>query len=142
MREVALTVLMLLIVPCSAAWSADDVERSGKDLYRRYCASCHGLDGRGDGPVASSLTVEVPDLTRFARRHGNFFDRGLVERIIDGRHVIAAHGTRTMPVWGQDLSRAYLGDPDAERATRLVIVRLADYVWQLQAPAPEPEKED
>lgn len=137
MRKVALTALMLLVVPYGSVWSADYVALSGKDLYQRFCASCHGLDGRGDGPVASSLAVEVPDLTRFSRRHGEYFDRALVERIIDGRHVIAAHGTRTMPVWGEDLSRAYLGDSNAERAARLVIVRLADYVWQLQKPALE-----
>ena len=141
MRNVALTALMLLIVPCSSVCSADYVALSGKDLYQRFCASCHGLNGRGDGPVASSLAVEVPDLTRFSRRHGEYFDRALVEQIIDGRHVIAAHGTRTMPVWGEDLSRAYLGDPNAERATRLAIVRLADYVWMLQKPALEPRQD-
>jgi hypothetical protein len=81
--------------------------------------------------------VEVPDLTRYAQRHGNFFDRDLVERIIDGRHVIGAHGSRTMPVWGEDFSKAQLGDPNAERATRVAITRLADYIWQLQRAAPE-----
>jgi mono/diheme cytochrome c family protein len=120
-----------------AANAADDVGKSGKELFGRYCASCHGVSGRGDGPVAKSLATEVPDLTRFAQRHGGFFDRELVERIIDGRHVIGAHGTRTMPVWGEDLSIANLGDPDAERGSRVVIVRLADYVWQLQRPAAE-----
>lgn len=115
--------------------AADDVSRSGKELYERYCASCHGLSGRGDGPVSKSLAVEVPDITRYAQRHGQFFDRTLVERIIDGRHVIAAHGTRTMPVWGETFSTSLLGDPNAERATRIQILRLADYVWQLQKPS-------
>jgi mono/diheme cytochrome c family protein len=114
------------------AFAADDVGKSGKQLYERYCASCHGVSARGDGPVASSLAIEVPDLTLFARRHSDFFDRNLVERIIDGRHVIGAHGSRTMPVWGEDLSEAEMGNPDAERGTRIVIGRLADYLWQLQ----------
>ena len=39
-----------------------------------------------------------------------------------------------MPVWGEDLSRAELGNPDAERGTRVIIQRLADYVWLLQKP--------
>ena len=42
-----------------------------------------------------------------------------------------------MPVWGEDLSRAQLGDPNAERGTRVVITRLADYLWQLQQPTPK-----
>jgi cytochrome c1 len=122
----------------ASATATEDVTKSGKQLFEQYCASCHGESGRGDGPVANSLSVEVPDLTRLAQRHRSFFDREQVERIIDGRHVIGAHGTRTMPVWGEDFSRAQLGNPDAERGTRTVIVRLADYVWQLQrAASPE-----
>lgn len=114
--------------------AAENVTKSGKQLYERYCASCHGTSGRGDGSVAAYLRVEVPDLTRLAQRRGGVFDRDLIERVIDGRHVIGAHGTRTMPVWGEDLSRAELGNPEAERATRLVIARLADYVRELQRP--------
>jgi mono/diheme cytochrome c family protein len=132
----AASVLALIVSSVSSSASAVDLtERSGKELYERYCASCHGLTGQGDGPVAKALKVEVPDLTLFARRHGDYFDRGLVERIIDGRHIIGAHGTRTMPVWGEDFSRADPGNPNAEQATRIAIVRLADYLWQLQRPS-------
>ena len=118
------------------ALPADYVAMSGKDLYQRFCASCHGAEGRGDGPVAASFRVEVPDLTLIARRTGGVYPRDRVARIIDGRYILGAHGSRTMPVWGEDLSRLELGNPDAERATRVVIGRLADYVWQLQKPAP------
>lgn len=129
--------LVLCLFAGTQAVAAEYVEMSGKELYGKFCASCHGVEGRGDGPVASHLNVEVPDLTLFARRHGGKFPRDLVDRIIDGRHIIGAHGTRTMPVWGEDFSRAELGDPNAERATRIVIGRLADYLWLLQRPTPE-----
>jgi len=118
----------------SAAQPADYVAMSGKDLYARFCAACHGIDGRGDGPVAASFTVEVPDLTLIARRAGGKYPRERIARIIDGRHILGAHGSRTMPVWGEDLSRIDAGDPNAERAARIVIDRLADYVWLLQKP--------
>lgn len=121
-----------------ATWLAsaqEPVATAGRVLYQQYCASCHGTAGRGDGPVAGSLKVEVPDLTRLALRQGGFFDRDRVERIIDGRFVIGAHGSRTMPVWGEALSRTTIGDPNSERATRIVVGRLADYLWQLQRPA-------
>lgn len=130
-----LALATLCLLASSQAIAADYVEMSGKELYMKFCASCHGAEGRGDGPVARHLNVEVPDLALFARRHGGKFPRDLVDRIIDGRHIIGAHGTRTMPVWGEDFSRAELGDPNAERATRIVIGRLADYLWLLQRPS-------
>ena len=128
-----LTGLLLCAAP---ALPADYVAMSGKDLYVRFCAACHGAEGRGDGPVAASFKVEVPDLSLIARRSGGLYPRDRVARIIDGRYIVGAHGSRTMPVWGEDLSRLELGNPEAERATRIVIDRLADYVWQLQKPQP------
>lgn len=107
---------------------------SGSRLYLRYCASCHGVQGRGDGPVAGSLRVEVPDLTLMARRHSGTFPADLVERIIDGRHIIAAHGTRTMPIWGEEFGRMSIGEPDAEEVTRTAITQLMEYLQQLQRP--------
>ena len=41
---------------------------SGEELYLRFCASCHGSEALGDGPVSRSLNVAVPDLTRIASR--------------------------------------------------------------------------
>jgi mono/diheme cytochrome c family protein len=130
-----LIALAALTLYGSTAWSADYVAMSGKDLYQRFCASCHGAQGRGDGPVAASFKVEVPDLTLIARRAGDTYPRERVVRIIDGRFIIGSHGSRTMPVWGEDFSRIEIGTPDAERATRIVIDRLADYLGQLQKPA-------
>lgn len=73
---------------------------SGETLYQQLCASCHGVSGVGDGPVASSLKVKVPDLTRIAWRDGGEFPREDVKRSIDGRIERMAHGPRDMPVWG------------------------------------------
>lgn len=105
---------------------------SGEELYGRFCASCHGLQGRGDGPVASSLRVEVPDLTLTARRARDADPRDRIVRIIDGRYIIGAHGTRLMPVWGENLVRLEIGNPDAERSAQTIVRRLADYVVGLQ----------
>ena len=136
--KAGLRILFVAMVTFSGhARSADYVAMSGKELYLRFCSSCHGVTGRGDGSVASAFSVEVPDLTLIARRAGGFYPRERIVRVIDGRQVLGAHGSRTMPVWGEDLSRLEIGNPDAERATRTVIDRLADYVWQLQKPAAE-----
>jgi mono/diheme cytochrome c family protein len=132
MHRIMLAALAVLF--SSSAYPADYVAMSGKELYQRFCASCHGASGRGDGPVADSLKIETPDITLAARRAGGKFPRERIVRIIDGRHILGAHGSRTMPVWGEDLGRLEIGNPDAERAARTVIDRLADYVAQLQRP--------
>jgi mono/diheme cytochrome c family protein len=73
----------------------------GRDLFRAYCAACHGENARGGGPAASSLKGKVPDLTRIAERRGGTFPLPQVERIIAGEETVAtAHGSREMPIWG------------------------------------------
>ena len=133
-RLIPIVVSMVLLFgaePVRAA-DADYLTRSGRELFGNFCASCHGDAGRGNGRVAQTFPNGVPDLSLIARRHDGVFPRELVERIIDGRHVLAAHGTRTMPVWGEVLSYTNLGDPEAERAARIAMGRLADYLSLLQ----------
>jgi mono/diheme cytochrome c family protein len=72
----------------------------GPDLYRMYCASCHGREGTGDGPVAIALKVPPPDLTVLARRQQGVFPAFEVETIIRNGKALPAHGSRKMPVWG------------------------------------------
>ena len=74
----------------------------GQDLYNYYCASCHGRDGKGGGPVAAALTVLPPDLTTLAARHGGAFPREFVESFVVGNRdpLVPAHGSKDMPVWG------------------------------------------
>lgn len=72
----------------------------GVDIYRAYCASCHGAQGKGDGPVAPALTTKIPDLTTIAQRNGGVFPTNRVRKIIAGEEQILGHGSREMPVWG------------------------------------------
>lgn len=72
----------------------------GSDLFHAYCATCHGTDGKGHGPVAAALNTSVPDLTTIAKRHGGIFPSKRIERIIAGDELISAHGSRDMPIWG------------------------------------------
>jgi mono/diheme cytochrome c family protein len=72
----------------------------GPDLFHAYCASCHGQDAKGDGPVASALNSKVPDLTTIAKRNGGVFPDAKVRSIIAGDESVVAHGSREMPIWG------------------------------------------
>ena len=86
----------------TTAGATEVVESSGAENYVRFCAACHGADGRGDGPVADALINGAPDLTLIAQRRNGEFPRDIVRNTIDGRFRIEAHGTVSMPVWGYE----------------------------------------
>jgi len=124
--------LMLASALVPIAGAEDLTGRAGAQLYKEFCASCHGETGHGDGPVASSLKVEVPDLTRLAIRHGGNFPTERVRAIIDGRTTMPPHGTRAMPVWGLAFGAAVPNDPGNEYRTQGFIALLVDYVRSIQ----------
>ena len=105
---------------------------SGAELYQRFCASCHGESGRGDGPVAGTLVTAVPDLTQIHRRYNNSFPIEALRAIVDGRNLITAHGTRSMPVWGYEFWWEEGADSEAESAARDLIDRLLAYIRSIQ----------
>ena len=72
----------------------------GPDLFRAYCASCHGINGKGNGPAAVALKAKVPDLTVLSKNNKGQFPEDRVRRTIIGDDVVAAHGSREMPIWG------------------------------------------
>jgi mono/diheme cytochrome c family protein len=72
----------------------------GPDLFRAHCAACHGVLGKGDGPLASALKAKPADLTALARNNGGSFPTDRVGKFITGEETSASHGTREMPVWG------------------------------------------
>jgi len=72
----------------------------GPDLYRHYCATCHGRDAKGGGPASAAMKVPPPDLTVLAQRRNGVFPSVEVESIIRGGTVITGHGSNDMPVWG------------------------------------------
>jgi mono/diheme cytochrome c family protein len=112
---------------------------TGRQLYAQYCASCHGLDARGHGPVAPELKRPPSDLTRLAARYGTPLPVDRLAEFIDGRAPVAAHGPREMPVWGKEL---YAGEraisPAREAARQGTIHLILAYLATIQAPAGAP----
>jgi|SRR5581483_4451161 len=104
---------------------------SGADLFRFYCASCHGLDGKGDGPVAPSLREVPADLTRIAARRGGHFPAEELRRFIAGDdRPLAAHGSREMPVWGP----IFRSLEPHDRLTDIRLENIVAYLETLQKP--------
>jgi mono/diheme cytochrome c family protein len=127
----ALASLCLLLLGAESA-RGDAAEPAGKPLYVQYCASCHGLAGRGDGPVASSMRQPPPDLTTLAQRSGGRFDEREAMAVIDGARLVAAHGPREMPVWGAVFDKELEEAPFGARVRLLRAQVLADYLRTLQ----------
>ncbi|MBK8726192.1 MAG: c-type cytochrome [Holophagaceae bacterium] len=73
---------------------------SGMEMYKAYCASCHGTDGTGNGPVASRLKTPTPDLTHLSRLNKGVFPAAHVAQVIRGEAGTGTHGVKDMPVWG------------------------------------------
>ena len=101
---VILVVLAMLLLFSGSTFAGDkDDARDGKKYFVRYCASCHGTDGAGDGPVAKSLAKAPANLRLLGDKYGVPLPAGRIAQFIDGRDAVRAHGTADMPVWGEKL---------------------------------------
>ncbi|MGL6108834.1 MAG: c-type cytochrome [Rubrivivax sp.] len=108
----------------------------GKREYDSNCASCHGVDGKGTGAYVDFLKRTPTDLTMLTKRNGGVYPISRVYEVIDGGGV--GHGTRDMPVWGQDYrvkaGEYYVDVPyDSEVFVRTRILGLTEYLSRLQA---------
>lgn len=107
----------------------------GEALYVELCAVCHGVSGKGDGPAAPALSVELSDLTKLAAANGGEFPAMEVEKAITGSKAVTAHGTAEMPVWGRVFEDVRPDHKPAARWTfaRARIYNLTEYIKSLQA---------
>ncbi|MDT3679109.1 MAG: cytochrome c [Burkholderiaceae bacterium] len=113
----------------------DKAVDAGKREYDANCANCHGIEGKGHGPYNQFLQRSAPDLTQLAANNGGVFPLSRVYEAIEGAG--AAHGSRDMPIWGQDYKiRAgeyYMDIPyDPEVYVRTRILALVEYINRLQ----------
>ncbi|MBN9004911.1 MAG: cytochrome c [Rhizobiales bacterium] len=122
-----LFVILNLAIGFIATAQADDLD-IGKSEFQSSCASCHGMDGKGKGPVSNQLKILSPDLTMLAKNNNGVFPTDSVYEIIDGSRTMPGHGTREMPIWGERFNP---------------IVNLPHYVdpfyWEMAGPERSPE---
>ena len=137
MRRIVLLGVLILVVGVAGAQNKPAVNNgpertigaSGKQTYMHYCASCHGVDARGNGPAAFVLKTTPPDLTTLAKRHGGKFPYEYVSEVLRFGTRILSHGSSDMPIWGP-----IFGSMDSynEVAVRKRIKDLRDYLASLQ----------
>jgi len=123
--------VLMSVTMAGTVWAGDD---PGRSLYLRYCAACHGREGRGDGFVAPALGQKPTDLTQIAAEHGGRFPLDEVIDAIDGTRTVRAHGVSEMPVWGEVFRAdgAFAGQARKREMVKLI----ADHVSTLQSPKP------
>lgn len=102
---------------------------SGAEMFKEYCAVCHGAAAKGDGPAASALKTPPPDLTTLAKRHDGAFPDAYVANVLRNGVQKPAHGSSEMPVWGP-LFLTMNKDDDAQ--VNLRIANLTKYIKTLQ----------
>lgn len=90
-------ICLLALATAAPAWAQDAME--GQLLYQTHCATCHGVDATGNGPMAGALVLQPPDLTALAAGNEGVFPTTRVAMRIDGRDPLVSHGS-PMPVYG------------------------------------------
>ncbi|THH37338.1 cytochrome c [Aliishimia ponticola] len=92
-----LTILATLLALSPALAQEAEI---GAEIYQENCATCHGIEGDGKGPMAPVLLVQPSDLTSLTRRHDGQFPLLRVVMRIDGREPLVSHGS-DMPIFGE-----------------------------------------
>ena len=125
---------------CGPSTANAEEELIGSAEYEYSCLSCHGVGGRGDGPMAEYLTVKPSDLTAISKNNDGVFPLLDVFMVIDGRTTVGPHGVRQtegweMPVWGaryqKEIGDTY-GPYGAEQVIRARILELVFYIQSIQ----------
>jgi mono/diheme cytochrome c family protein len=138
MRYVFLGSALLLVMFAAQARNRPNVDQtqfppsympSGQEIYRQFCAACHGADAKGNGPTASRLKTRPPDLTTLAKRHMGKFPYDYVSDILRFGPGLTAHGSSDMPTWGPIFQ---ILDKDNERAVQQRIKNICAYLASLQ----------
>lgn len=123
---------LLMILGGPGAHATEVIDFTGQENFQRLCAACHGLTGKGDGPVAGVLATVVPNLTTIAERNGGVFPRAIIKNVIDGRWTIDAHGTRRMPVWGYEFWISEGAGDFSEIRVSKILDELVNYLVSIQ----------
>lgn len=99
-RALASGLLMAaIVIALNASMWAQDFD-AGETEYLSKCATCHGADGKGTGPLSAPLKIRPADLTTLAKRNNGTFSPKAIYEMIDGRTAVRPHRSIDMPIWG------------------------------------------
>jgi len=134
-RQARLAILAgwaVVVAAATPAWpqadeSASTEVESGKDLYLRHCALCHGIDGTGNGPLAAAMQTAPSDLTRITVEHDDTFPAAKIADVIRNGGGVLGHGSTAMLAWG-----TYFSERRKPEVARGRIKALVGYIESIQ----------
>lgn len=124
----AIVLGMGIVRPMS--WAAEGDQ--GRAYYLRYCGSCHGVEGKGDGTVSRSLNVKPADLTQIRKKNKGVFPLEKIIATIDGKTRIGAHGESKMPVWGEIFEKQASAQKEPATTSAATVKMIAEYLSTIQ----------
>ncbi len=125
---------LLGVKPGNGLAQEQEVIEAGKREFQRSCATCHGMEGKGDGPSASALNVKPADLTQMSKNHSGVFLFWRTYEKISGADEapIRGHGTREMPIWGERFRLERGASEEYHMGVRGRILSLVYYLQSIQ----------
>ena len=107
--------------------SSFEVLQRGQKMYYTYCGVCHGMTGRGDGPVAAKTILRPPSLVN--QKIKDWADGGIYHIIVAGRGLMGSFASQI---------------PNEQDRWALVhfIRRLQDYAIEEETPNTKEDKEE
>ena len=129
-----LLVGFVLLMPAIGRGQEAEVAAGGKVVFDDNCMVCHGQGGNGDGIMATFnlLNVPPPNLTLLSKRNNGHFPFWRVYGVIDGREPRKAHGSREMPLWGDEFRLDAGTSAMAQSDVRGKILSLVYYLQSIQ----------
>lgn len=106
-KAVILISLMILLAAAFSETAYAQNQAEGKNLYANYCATCHGDQGKGDGPAARALPARPADHTNGAIMN-KFNDKFLLDVITKGGSAVGK--SSFMPSWGGSFNEKQIRD--------------------------------
>lgn len=132
MRKVEVLVVILgMALLCVAVAGRGAESQQGRDFYLKFCASCHGIEGSGNGPVSKHLKIKPTDLTLLSKKNKGVFPLDQVMTSVDGTRVVRTHGEAKMPVWGEVFEKYDRAEKNPKQA-QIKVKAIAEYISTLQ----------
>lgn len=95
-------IALFFFLPVLSAFASPPLSYEGRRLFVSYCQLCHGMDGKGGGPLAKEMEIDTADLTTTVRSRSDTILKKIVTG--EGRQTITGRDRHNllsdaMPSW-------------------------------------------